>query len=102
MKESRLKELCLAHLSDKKTYKRLKKDPTNDIRLLVNRTLQEVLSRSEVPESVIDALSPTRQPQEHSGSMPCQKPTRNNSKSVQLSRLVEEYLTDLVGFCRSC
>ena len=56
MKESRLKELCLAHLSDKKTYKRLKKDPTNDIRLLVNRTLQEVLSRSEVPESVIDRL----------------------------------------------
>ena len=55
-KESWLKELCLAHLSDKKTYKRLNKDPTNDIRLLVNRTLQEVLSRSEVPESVIDRL----------------------------------------------
>ena len=30
-KESRLKELCLAHLSDKMTCKRLKKDPTNDI-----------------------------------------------------------------------
>ena len=57
MKELHLRKLCMEHLSDSTTYKQLTKDPTNEIRLMVNKTLKGVLSRSEVPETVISRLT---------------------------------------------
>ena len=45
MENSHLKRLCEEHLADALTYKRLKTNPTNGIRLKVSKTLDEILLR---------------------------------------------------------
>ena len=56
MKTSRLQELCLDHLSDQTTYKKLDKNSTDTIRKRVNTILRKILTRCEFPESLINRL----------------------------------------------
>ena len=53
MENSHLKRLCEEHLADALTYKRLKTNPTNSIRLRVNKTLDEILLRRNFSYTLI-------------------------------------------------
>ena len=53
MHTDELQRLCLDHHNDSTTYERLKKDPTNNIRLKINKSLDEILTRCNFPRNLI-------------------------------------------------
>ena len=56
MRTSKLEELCMEHLSDTNTYEKLKKDPTNNIRIRINKTLERILNNRNFPASLVANL----------------------------------------------
>ena len=56
MKASHLKELCLEHLGDTTTYEKLKKDPSDALRLKVNKTLKGILTKHDFSTTFINNL----------------------------------------------
>ena len=53
---SHIQRLCLEHLSDTTTYKKLKKDPTSNTRKKINTTVRQILSRCNFPDNLIRRL----------------------------------------------
>ena len=53
MKTNELQQLCLDHLNDSTTYERLKKNPTNTIRLKINKTINDILTQRNFPPNLI-------------------------------------------------
>ena len=44
-----LTNLCLQHLNDDTTFKKLTKNPTKNVRKQINNTLSDILSRCDFP-----------------------------------------------------
>ena len=53
---STLMKLCMEHLNDQSTYEELRKDPTNSIRVKINKTLDTILTKCDFPSCLIDQL----------------------------------------------
>ena len=56
MRTSHLQQLCLEHLNDTTTYEKLKKDPINSIRVMVNKNLERILTDRSFPSSLVHNL----------------------------------------------
>ena len=56
MKASHMEQLCLDHLSDTTTYVKLARDPTNSLRIKVNKTLKNILTARGFPSTFINNL----------------------------------------------
>ena len=71
MKASHLKELCLEHLGDTTTYEKLKKDPSDALRLKVNKTLKGILTKHDFSTTFINNLqTPTTARTQHFYGLP--------------------------------
>ena len=75
MKALHLEELCLEHLEDTATYDKLKKDLSDALRLKVNKTLKDILTKHDFSTTFINNLQ-TPTPHEHSIFMVPPKYTR--------------------------
>ena len=56
MKKSHLRQLCIEHLFDSSTYTKLDRNPTDSLRLQVNRTFKSILTRRGFPDYLIRHL----------------------------------------------
>ena len=71
MKASHLEELCLEHLGDTTTYEKLKKDPSDALRLKVNKTLKGILTKHDISTTFINNLqTPTTARTQHFYGLP--------------------------------
>lgn len=71
MKASDLKRLCLDHLNDSNTYEQLSKDPTNTLRVRVNKDLSRILSHRQFPQRLITNLkTPSNAKVQHFYALP--------------------------------
>ncbi len=53
MRTSQLQALCLEHLNDSTTYQRLKTNPTNEIRIKVNKSVNRILTARGFAKSLV-------------------------------------------------
>ena len=56
MRENDMLALVNQHLTDRSTYEPLRTDPTDALRLKINKTLDEILRKHEIPETVTRKL----------------------------------------------
>ena len=56
MKTSELDRLCREHLNDRSTYEKLKRNPSNDIRLKINKSVSNILTSRNFPPNLINNL----------------------------------------------
>ena len=56
MRTKELHDLNMEHLNDTSTYERLKKDPTQSLRTVVNKTLRDVMTQRNFSPSLIQRL----------------------------------------------
>ena len=60
MRASHLERLCLDHLGDATTYKKLEKDPSNALRIQINRALKNILTKHDFhPNFIHNLQTPT-------------------------------------------
>ena len=73
MKASHLREepwVCLEHLGDTTTYEKLKKDPSDALRLKVNKTLKDILTKHDFTTFINNLQTPTTARTQHFYGLP--------------------------------
>ena len=71
MRDSQLRQLCLEHLNDTTTYEQLKNDPTNTIRINVNKNFNRILTDRHFPKALIRNLqTPSTAKTQHFYALP--------------------------------
>ena len=81
MRESQLRQLCLDHLNDTTTYEQLKNDPTNTIRINVNKNFNRIFTDRPFPKAMIRNLqTPSTAKMQHFYALP--KTHKKNTKNT--------------------
>ena len=84
MRTSQLQKLCLEHLGDTTTYEKLKKDPTNSIRITINKNLERILTARGFSTSLIRNLqTPSTAKTQHFYALP-----KTHKKTLKIRPIV--------------
>ena len=91
-------ELCLEHLGNTTTYEKLKKDPSDALRLKVNKTLKGILTKHDFSTTFINNLqTPTTARTQHFYGLP-----KTHKTNLKIQPIVSACSGILAGFYSSC